>query len=158
MTTAIADAIQIEKKIFTILYAEDDEDDFFLLSDSLRKANFKCDLHRVRNGQEALDFLYHKNAFQDSLKHPRPNMVLLDLKMPIMDGNEALKRIRSDKEFSKIPVVVLTSSKATEDISKSYGYGANSYIQKPDWYEEMISLVNMIGRYWFQLIVLPEEG
>ena len=144
-------------KQYSILYAEDSEDDFLLIKDALEETNSEAKLIWVRDGQELLDYLENKGKYTDKSLNKLPDIILLDLKMPVMNGTEALEKIRAQKRFATIPIIVLTTSKSKEDQDKTYKLGANSYIQKPDWYENMVQLMNTINNYWFQVVVLPEK-
>ena len=115
----------------TILYADDDEDDRMLVHDALREARLINDLRFVEDGEQLLDYLHHRGRYTDATAAPRPGLILLDLNMPRMDGREALAAIKSDPMLRRIPVVVLTTSKAEEDVLRTYDLGVNSFITKP---------------------------
>jgi len=131
-----------------ILLVEDNPDDVELTLHSLRKENLANNIHVARDGEEALEFLFCNGAFAErSFDHP-PRLVLLDLKLPKVDGMEVLKRLKADARTRTIPVVILTSSKEERDLVNGYGLGANSYIQKPVDFEQFRDTVKNVGLYW----------
>jgi CheY-like chemotaxis protein len=131
-----------------ILLVDDSPDDTDLALIALRKENLANGIVIVRDGEEALDFLFCSGAFKDrSFDHP-PKLVLLDLKLPKIDGMQVLKEIRSDPRTKSIPVVILTSSKEEQDIAMGYSLGVNSYVQKPVDFEQFRSAVKTLGLYW----------
>ncbi|MEP0760435.1 response regulator [Trichocoleus sp. DQ-A2] len=142
-------------KLITILMADDDEDDRLLAKDALEECRLANDLHFVVDGEDLMDYLYHRGKYTQLIKSPRPGLILLDLNMPKKDGREALQEIKADPELRPIPVVVLTTSKAEEDIYRSYGLGANSYIAKPVTFESLVSVMKALGKYWFEIVELP---
>ncbi len=144
-------------KMITILMADDDEDDCLLTREAFEEARLANDLRFVANGEELMDYLYRRGAYGDPTSSPRPGLILLDLNMPRKDGREALREIKSDPELRKIPVVVLTTSKAEEDIFRSYDLGVNSFITKPIGFEGMVAIIQTLGRYWFEIVELPQE-
>ena len=117
-------------KPITILVADDDADDRLMLRDALVENRLANDLRFVEDGEELMDYLLHRGRYSDSQKNPLPGLILLDLNMPRMDGREALKEIKSHPELRSIPVVVLTTSKAEEDIYRTYNMGVNSFISE----------------------------
>jgi two-component system response regulator len=131
-----------------ILLVEDNVNDAEFTIRALRKNNLANNLVLVQDGAEALDFIYCKGAFQDRDTKSKPKLILLDLKMPKIDGLEVLKIIKSDEETKHIPVVVLTSSKEEKELLESYKLGANSYIQKPVEFQKFITAIADIGFYW----------
>jgi two-component system, response regulator len=140
----------------TILMAEDDPDDQLLTSEALQENRLANDLHVVADGVELLDFLYRRGKYTGQ-QTPRPGLILLDLNMPKMDGREALAVIKADPQLRSIPVVVLTTSQAEEDIQQSYDTGANSYISKPVTFEGLVHSMRTLGLYWFALVELPSR-
>ncbi len=131
-----------------ILLVEDNQDDMDLALHALRRERLANHICVVRDGEEALDFLYCRGAFaQRSFDHP-PKLVLLDLKLPKVDGMEVLKQVKSDPRTKTIPVVIMTSSKEERDLVNSYHLGANSYIQKPVDFDQFRETVKTVGLYW----------
>ena len=140
----------------TILYADDDEDDRMLVHDALREARLINDLRFVEDGEQLLDYLHHRGRYTDATAAPRPGLILLDLNMPRMDGREALAAIKSDPMLRRIPVVVLTTSKAEEDVLRTYDLGVNSFITKPVTFDGLVDIMRVLGKYWFGIVELPE--
>ena len=141
-------------KSIVILMADDDPDDRLLTREALDEAHLVNDLHFVENGEQLLDYLYQRGPYSSSTA-PRPGLILLDLNMPLKDGREALEEIKTDAVLRKIPVVVLTTSKAEEDILLSYDLGVSGYITKPVRFEELIEVMRTLGRYWFEIVERP---
>ena len=141
-------------KTITILMADDDADDRLLAQEALAENKLANDLHFVENGEELLDYLYQRGKFNED-NAPKPGLILLDLNMPKMDGREALKQLKSNADFRRIPVIVLTTSKSEEDIIKSYDLGVNSFISKPVTFQELVEVTKHIGNYWFGIVELP---
>lgn len=138
-----------------ILLADDDEDDVVLIRDSFERSKLVNDLRVVEDGAELMDYLTRRGAYADPARAPRPDIILLDLNMPRMDGREALTEIKTDPELKGIPVVILTTSKTHEDICRSYSDGANCFISKPVTFQSMVEVVAKLGEYWFQIVKLP---
>lgn len=131
-----------------ILLVEDNQEDADLAVHALRRGKLANNLFHVRDGEEALDFLFCAGAFaKRSFDHP-PKLVLLDLKLPKIDGTEVLKRLKADPRTCTIPVVMMTSSREERDLVRSYNLGANSYIQKPVDFERFRETVKTVGLYW----------
>lgn len=140
-----------------ILMADDDDDDVLLARTALEESRLSNPFYAVRDGEELMDYLCHRGNFSDPKKAPRPGLILLDLNMPRKDGREALKEIKADPGLRQIPVVILTTSKAEEDIYKSYDLGANSFIIKPVTFESLVNVINVIGMYWFEIVAAPPD-
>jgi CheY-like chemotaxis protein len=138
-----------------ILLADDDEDDCMLAREALAESRLSSELYVVRDGEELMDYLYHRGRYVSLSSSPRPGLILLDLNMPKKDGREALKEIKNDPELRKIPVIVLTTSKAPEDIYRTYELGANSFIIKPMNFAALVEVMQTIGKYWFEIVELP---
>lgn len=143
-------------KSVVILMAEDDPDDRLLSEEALEEARLANELRFVEDGEQLMDYLYRRGDYAAPGAAPRPGLILLDLNMPRKDGREALEEIRSDPDLRPIPVVVLTTSKAEEDILYSYDLGVQGYITKPVRFEELIEVMRALGRYWFDIVELPE--
>jgi CheY-like chemotaxis protein len=139
----------------TILMADDDEEDCMMAREALLESRIRNELHTVENGEELLHYLRRRGSYADA---PRPGHILLDLNMPRMDGREALREIKSDPDLRLIPVVVLTTSKAEEDIVRSYELNANSFITKPVTFAGLVSVMRDLGRYWFEIVDLPASA
>ncbi len=135
--------------------ADDDADDRRLTKDALEESRLANDLRFVENGEELLAYLRHQDKYADAESSPRPGLILLDLNMPRMDGRTALKEIKADPELRQIPVTVLTTSKADEDIFRSYDLGVNSYIVKPVTFEALVDILQTLEKYWFEIVELP---
>jgi CheY-like chemotaxis protein len=141
-----------------ILMADDDEDDRLLTADALRLSKLANQLTTVNDGEELMDYLHHRGKHAPPAISPRPGLVLLDLNMPRMDGREALREIKSDPELRSIPVVILTTSKAEEDIERGYNLGANSFIAKPVTFDGLVKALRVATEYWFQVVQLPRRN
>jgi CheY-like chemotaxis protein len=144
----------MKKECITILVADDDADDRMLTKEALEESRLANDIRFVEDGVELLDYLKNTGKYKGA-ETPRPGLILLDLNMPKMDGREALRHIKSDNDLRHIPVVVLTTSKAEEDIYKSYETGSNSYVSKPVTFEGLVDVIRSLGRYWFEIVELP---
>lgn len=140
-----------------ILLAEDDPDDQAFAREALAESRLANELFVVADGQELMDFLRREGSFAPPVRAPRPGLILMDLKMPRKDGLEALAEIRGDPELRSLPVVVLTTSRADEDIARSYELGVNSYIRKPVSFPGLVEAIQALGRYWFEIVELPPE-
>jgi two-component system response regulator len=140
-----------------ILLVEDNEDDIFLTKRALKKANISNDLVIVRDGKEALDYLFALKSNSGVNGSSCPVLILLDLKLPKIDGLEVLKRIRNDQRTCMCPVVILTSSREESDIVTGYKLGANSFIRKPVDFEQFAEAVRQLGLYWLVLNEPPPQ-
>ncbi len=144
------------RKPITLLVADDDAEDRMMIREALEENRLHNNLVFVEDGEELMDYLHRKGKFfKNGESSPRPGLILLDLNMPKKDGREALREIKSDPELRDIPVVVLTTSKAEEDIFRSYNLGVNSFISKPVTFESLVAITREIGRYWFEIVELP---
>lgn len=146
----------IQGNPITILMADDDSDDRSLTREALLEGHLANDLRFVNDGEELLDYLRGQGKYA-GVEVPRPGLILLDLNMPKKDGRIVLQEIKSDPELRQIPVVVLTTSKADEDIYKSYDLGVNSYIVKPVTFDALVDIMQTLGKYWFEIVELPRE-
>lgn len=138
-----------------ILIAEDDPDDRLLIEDAFGEVYPEKAVGFVEDGVQLLDYLRRKGRYSSLKDRFLPGLVLLDLNMPIMDGREALEKIKQDSYLRRIPVVVLTTSSADEDVSRTHDFGVNSYISKPVTYERLVEVVRSISNYWLQVETLP---
>lgn len=141
-----------KNKPITILMAEDNATDIMLTKEALAHAKVLNSLHVVNDGMEALDFLHRRGTYA---KAPLPDLILLDLNMPRKNGQEVLAEIKADDKFKHIPVVVLTTSKAEEDVLKAYGLYANCYVVKPVDFDVFADVVRSIEQFWFSVVRLP---
>ena len=139
----------------SILVADDDPDDRLLLEDAFRDNSIENDIHFVEDGEELVAFLRREGRFEDQRGHPYPGLILLDLNMPKMDGREALRQIKDDEQLRCIPVVVLSTSSAEEDIERTYFSGVNSFITKPVTYDDLLDIVRTLKTYWIDMVRLP---
>jgi two-component system response regulator len=142
-------------KPVTFLIAEDDPDDRFLIKEAFQESLLTNSLYFVRDGVELLDYLRRQGKFSNPVESPPADLILLDLNMPRKDGREALAEIKSDPRLRYIPVVVLTTSKAEEDIMRSYDIGAASYITKPVTFDGLVEAIRQLKQYWVQIVRLP---
>ena len=149
--------MRFRKNPITILMAEDDPDDRLLTEEALLESRLVTNIRFVENGEELLDYLNHRGKYHNSSRFPRPGVILLDLNMPKKDGREALQEIKTNPALRQIPVVVLTTSRAEEDIFRTYDLGANSYITKPVTFEALVEVIKSLGYYWFEIVELPPE-
>ena len=143
-------------KTITILMADDDPDDRMLAEEALTENKLANDLHFVEDGEELMDYLHHRGQYT-SENAPEPGLILLDLNMPKKDGREALAEIKADPRLRRIPVIVLTTSKADEDIVRSYDLGVSSFITEPVTFDGLVDVARAIGDYWFGIVVLPKD-
>ena len=146
-----------EGKVITILLADDDPDDRQLTRDAFAENRLANVLNTVEDGEELLEYLQRRGRYADLKDVPLPGLILLDLNMPRKDGREALKEIKADVNLRRIPIVVLTTSKAEEDILRTYDLGVNSYITKPVTFKSLVELIKLLGRYWFEVVELPPD-
>lgn len=142
------------RKPITILIADDDADDRMLIEEAFVESRLANERHYVADGEELLDFLRRRGPYAAPAQAPRPGLLLLDLNMPKKDGREVIKELKSDPHWRSLPIVVLTTSKAEEDILRSYDLGANSFITKPVKFEAMIEVVKALSKYWFEIVTL----
>jgi CheY-like chemotaxis protein len=141
-----------------ILIADDDEEDRMLARDALQESRLANPIHFVHDGVELLDYLYGRGAYGEPGTATRPGLILLDINMPRMTGLEALQEINQDAALRRIPVVILTTSRAEEDILRGYDLGVNSFISKPVTFEGLVDVMRILGTYWFQIVEPVPHG
>jgi len=145
-------------KPITILYADDDAEDRMLVRDAWAENRLANQLHFVEDGEELMDYLRRRGQYTHLSGEPLPGMILLDLNMPRKDGREALQEIKADPRLRSIPVVILTTSKADEDILRAYDLGVNSFILKPVTFDSLVEITRTLSKYWFEVVELPSEA
>ena len=143
------------ERTIEILLVEDNPSDALLMEEALLEGRLRSNLSIVRNGDEALDFLYRRGPFRAS---PRPDLIMLDLNLPKRDGREVLKEVKSDQDLRSIPVVVITTSRSEEDITKSYNLHANCYVTKPVRLNAFFEVMRKIEDFWFITVKLPPKA
>ena len=141
-----------------ILLVEDNLQDIEITRRAFAKGRMKNELIVVRDGEEALDYLFRRGSFQDPLSSPRPGMILLDLNLPKVGGLDVLKQIKQDESLKSIPVIVMTVSPREEDVVRSYNLGVNTYIQKPVEFDNFMRVVITIQEYWIFIATLPPKS
>ncbi|OFZ31080.1 MAG: two-component system response regulator [Bdellovibrionales bacterium RIFCSPHIGHO2_01_FULL_40_29] len=146
--------MKITKNPVPILVADDDLDDCQMIKEALQESRLLNEIHFVHDGEQLLKYL----QFENLKEFPIPGLILLDLNMPKKDGREALKEIKSNPKLRQIPVVVLTTSKAEEDILRTYNLGVNSFITKPIAFKDLVQTMTDLGRYWFEIVELPDRS
>jgi CheY-like chemotaxis protein len=147
----------LDRHPITILLADDDEDDRMMTKEALEESRLRNDLRFAVDGQDLMDYLTRQGGYADPAAAPTPGLILLDLNMPRKDGREALQDIKADPALRSIPVVVLTTSGAEEDIIRSYQLGVNSFIRKPVTFDGLVEAMRVLSAYWFEIVELPEE-
>ena len=140
-----------------ILVADDDADDRMLIEEALEESRLVNPVHFVEDGLDLLAYLRREGKWDHLEGEPLPGLILLDLNMPRMDGRTALGHIKADEKLKRIPVVILTTSKSEEDIIRTYGLGVNSFITKPVTFDNLVSTVQILAQYWFEIVALPSE-
>jgi CheY-like chemotaxis protein len=143
------------KHSVVILMADDDEDDRLMAREAFSEVKLLNDFHTVEDGEELMDYLRRTGKYGNPGSAPRPGLILLDLNMPKKDGRQALKEIKADPGLRTIPIVVLTTSKAEEDILRSYDLGVNSFIIKPVTFDQLVDIMKTLTKYWFEIVELP---
>jgi CheY-like chemotaxis protein len=139
----------------TILFAEDDPDDRLLLREALKTISSECDIRFVQDGNELIEYLRHRGRYKSAIDSPQPALIMLDLNMPGKDGRDAAQEIKSDPKLRHIPIVVLTTSKLEEDVSRLYDIGVNSFVCKPANFEGLLRLVRKVREFWLRTAELP---
>jgi len=141
----------------TILVADDDADDRMLIEDAFDESCLQNPLHFVEDGEQLLQYLRREGPYEKHAGEAYPGVILLDLNMPKMCGRTALSKIKEDPELCRIPIIILTTSKAEEDILRTYGLGVSSFITKPVTFDRLVDVVKTIGAYWIEIVALPPE-
>jgi two-component system response regulator len=148
--------VKVNGNPIVILMADDDADDRMLTRDALDESRVLNELRFVEDGEELMVYLTRQGKFANPEDSPRPGLILLDLNMPKKDGREALKEIKADPNLRRIPIVIMTTSKAEEDIFRSYDSGASSFITKPVTFDRLVELMRTLGEYWVEFVELPD--
>ncbi len=143
-------------KAITIVVADDDPDDRMMIEEAFEENRLTNNLAFVEDGEDLIDYLRSQGKYADTPRGP-VGVILLDLNMPRLDGREALKIIKADPDLHRIPVVVLTTSKAEEDILRTYDLGVSSFITKPVTFDGLVEVIKVLGRYWFEIVALPSD-
>lgn len=144
-------------KPITILMADDDPDDRMMTQEAFEESRLANDLRFVENGVELMDYLHRRGKYAEPGSSPRPGLILLDLNMPKKDGREALQEIKADPKLRNIRIVIMTTSKAEEDILRTYDLGASSYVTKPVTFSALVDVIQTLGKYWLEIVELPTE-
>ncbi|HEY9421242.1 MAG TPA: response regulator [Thermoanaerobaculia bacterium] len=140
-----------------ILLVEDSPEDFETTQRAFRKSGLRNPIFRCADGDEALDYLFHRGKYADAGKAPRPGVILLDLNLPGTDGREVLTEVKADPVLRHIPVIVLTTSSDQRDVDACYRAGASSYIQKPVDLDGFMRAIERLNDYWFEVVILPKS-
>lgn len=138
-----------------ILIAEDDLDDQLLIRDALEESGCRNPIRFVNDGEELLEYLRHQGSYTDSALSPMPGLIVLDLNMPRMDGREVLGHLKQDRMLRQIPIVILSTSTAQEDVRHAYDLGANSFLEKPGRFGELVALISRFNSFWLDAAELP---
>ena len=146
-----------DHKPITILLADDDPEDRMLAREALEESRVSNKLDTVVDGEELMDYLNRRGSYESLKGNPLPGLILLDLNMPRKDGRDALREIKSDPHLRRIPVVVLTTSRAEEDIYRTYDLGVNSFITKPVTFGGLVDVIKTLSRYWVEFVELPKD-
>lgn len=147
-----------QKRTRVIMMADDDSDDRWLVQEALLEAGVQHELHFAENGLALLEHLKGCGSGVNGTRPPRPELILLDLNMPLKDGREVLREIRSDASLRRIPVVVFTTSKADTDVRQMYELGANSFVTKPAGFADLVRLMKQLTEYWFETVHIPDAA
>jgi CheY-like chemotaxis protein len=145
----------LNEREIQIVMADDDSDDRMLAAEAFEENKLANKLSFVENGEELLDYLLWRKQY-NSTNAPRPDIILLDINMPKMNGIQALKEIKANDELKKIPVIMLTTSNSDEDVVKSYNLGVNSFITKPVTFDDLVTIISDFSNYWFKIVILPK--
>lgn len=145
------------RRHITILCAEDDPEDRMLIEDAMEDSRLVNDLHFVEDGEQLMDYLYRRGKYTELSNASLPGLILLDLNMPKKDGREALEEIKADPDLRRIPIVVLTTSKAEEDILRTYDLGVSGFVVKPVTLETLVTIMKTVSKYWFEIVEPPPQ-
>lgn len=147
--------MSLNRRPITILLVDDDEEDLLMTQQALQESRLGNDLRSAHDGEELMDYLLRRGRYSDPSDSPLPGLILLDLNMPKKDGREALAEIKANPDLRKIPVIVLTTSKAEEDIFRTYDLGVSSFITKPVTFAGLVEAMRVVSQYWFEIVELP---
>ena len=142
----------------TILIVEDSDDDFYAAQRTFQRAGLNNPIRRCATGDEAVDYMFHRGAFSDAALAPLPGIILLDLNLPGLDGRAVLQQVKSEPSLRRIPVIVLTTSNAENDVAQCYADGANSYVTKPVDIHGFVQAITRLKDFWFEIAILPKEA
>ncbi|PRY33938.1 response regulator receiver domain-containing protein [Spirosoma oryzae] len=144
----------MDRKVTTILIADDDQDDRMFLEQAMRKCGYSQSIHFVDDGEELMNYLYRRGNYTED-NAPWPSLLILDLNMPRKNGFQALKEIKDDLSLRRLPVIVMTTSTADEDVVKSYNLGVNSFVTKPFHFSKLVEMIGALKMYWMDIVKLP---
>ena len=147
--------MMLDRRPITILLADDDDEDLEMTREALQLSRLGNEIQFVHDGEQVMDYLLRRGRFSDPAESPTPGLILLDLNMPKKDGREALAEIKANPALRKIPVIVLTTSRAEEDVFRTYDLGVSSFITKPVTFEGLIEAMRVLSEYWFEIVQLP---
>jgi CheY-like chemotaxis protein len=148
----------IDPKPIIVLYADDDPEDRMLAQEAWDESRLANELHFVEDGEDLMDYLHRRGKHEAKRGEALPGMILLDLNMPRKDGREALAEIKADPRLRMIPIVILTTSKAEQDILSAYDLGVSSFIVKPVSFQGLVDITRTFSRYWFEIVELPPRA
>ena len=154
----LREIMEKERMSLTILMADDDEDDRLMAKEALEEAKLANAIRFVEDGEELMEYLKRQGKYSDPESSPRPGLLLLDLNMPKKSGREALEEIKQDPELRSIPIVVMTTSRAEEDVIRSYDLGVNSFVTKPVSFVGLVDVMKTLTKFWFEIVTLPPKG
>ena len=146
------------RRPITILLADDDEEDMEMTQEALRQSRLGNDLRATFDGEDLMDYLLQRGKYSNPGDAPRPGLIMLDLNMPKKDGREALAEIKANPDLRNIPVIVLTTSRADEDVLRTYDLGVSSFITKPVTFAGLVEAMNVLTQYWFEIVELPSAA
>ncbi len=147
-----------QSQIMVVLMAEDDADDRLMVEEAWKELKSPHDLRFVENGEQLLDYVYHRGAYAPRHTSPCPSLILLDLNMPKVDGRQVLKTMKADPVTKRIPMVAFSTSGEDEDVVSAYDLGVNGFITKPSTFDGLVMTMKMLNDYWLSLTTLPPQG